>query len=163
MSSPSPSPTPQLREFELNLLKEEYFFLQKTIEDYNQQIWLIKALGLTGTGAAIAFTIQLKLGIVAIIGCVIPLFFWILESQWKHFQRGFYPRVVEIEDIFKNESKLRSPTIYTSWTTAFKRRSPSKSKSYFRDGLLNPSVFVSYALAIAFLLILAFLTPYVLK
>ncbi|HAX80198.1 MAG TPA: hypothetical protein DCY88_31265, partial [Cyanobacteria bacterium UBA11372] len=43
-------------EFELILLKEEYFFIQNTIEDYNRQIWVIKALGITGTGAAIALT-----------------------------------------------------------------------------------------------------------
>ncbi|MCG8364293.1 MAG: hypothetical protein MJA27_13295 [Pseudanabaenales cyanobacterium] len=29
-------------DFELDLLKQEYFFLQTTVEDYNKQIWVIK-------------------------------------------------------------------------------------------------------------------------
>lgn len=100
---PNPStadsqPTP-LTNFELDLLKQEYFFLQTTIEDYNKQIWVIKALGITGTGAVIGLTLQQKLGAIALFGCAIPLFFWILESQWKHFQRGLYPRVAEIKSI----------------------------------------------------------------
>jgi len=41
MSSSSPTePQPKTKlEFELELLKQEYFFLQTTIEDYNKQIW----------------------------------------------------------------------------------------------------------------------------
>ncbi|WP_299486266.1 hypothetical protein [Acaryochloris sp. IP29b_bin.137] len=53
MSHPQHSPSSPSPEFELELLKEEYFFLQATIEDYNRQIWVIKALGISGAGAAI--------------------------------------------------------------------------------------------------------------
>ncbi|MDZ7962037.1 MAG: hypothetical protein RMY34_29915 [Aulosira sp. DedQUE10] len=62
MSNPSPAePQPKpLSEFELGLLKEEYFFLQTTIEDYNKQIWVIKALGITGTGAVLTLMLQQK-------------------------------------------------------------------------------------------------------
>jgi hypothetical protein len=115
MSNPSPAePQPKpLSEFELELLKEEYFFIQNTIEDYNQQIWVIIALGITGTGAVLTLMIQQKANasaisvsyavrLIALIGCAIPAFFWILESQWKHFQRGFYPRVYKIESILTN-------------------------------------------------------------
>lgn len=47
-------------ELELDLLRQEYFFLQNTIEDYNKQIWVIKALGITGTGAILALMLQQK-------------------------------------------------------------------------------------------------------
>ncbi|MEH2155731.1 leucine-rich repeat domain-containing protein [Nostoc sp.] len=53
MSNSQPSTSSNanaLSDFELELLKQEYFFLQTTIEDYNKQIWAIKALGITGTG-----------------------------------------------------------------------------------------------------------------
>jgi len=149
--------TPQVqshKEFELELLKQEYFFLQTTIEEYNKQIWIIKALGITGTGAVIALMVQLKSGAIAFIGCAIPLFFWLLESQWKHFQRGFYPRVFEIENIFTNNYNFHSPLIYTGWTKAFKQNSIPKRRGYLWDGLLNSSVYLSYALQIVFLLIL---------
>lgn len=155
MSNLSPADPQPLTVFELDLLKQEYFFLQTTIEDYNKQIWVIKALGITGTGAVLALMLQHKTNAsaIAFIGCAIPLFFWILESQWKHFQRGFYPRVAKIEFIMINNG-LRGPAIYSGWSRAFKRTIP-KRRGYLWDGLFNPSVFVSYVLEIVFLLVLA--------
>jgi hypothetical protein len=154
-SPPDPQPNSQT-EFELEMLKQEYFFLQTTIEDYNKQIWVIKALGIAGTGAVINLVLKEKQSFIAIIGCAIPLFFWVLESQWKHFQRGFYPRVCEIENIFK-ESNIRSPAIFGEWSRAFKRNPTPKRNGYFWDGLFNPSVHISYVLEIVFLLLLSFM------
>ncbi len=169
MFNPSPAdPQPKpLRDFELDLLKQEYFFLQTTIEDYNKQIWVIKALGITGTGAVLALMLQQKTNAsaIALIGCSIPLFFWVLESQWKHFQRGFYPRVAEIESIFSDSCGLLSPQIYAGWCRHLKRTpSPTpKHRGYLWDGLLNRSVFVSYVLEIAFLLLIAGFAPRIWK
>jgi hypothetical protein len=151
---PQPQPKP---EFELELLKQEYFFLQTTIEDYNKQIWLIKALGITGTSAVIGLALQQKQPLIALIGCAIPLFFWILESQWKHFQRGFYPRVAEIERILTLEYSLRTPAIFCEWSRAFRRSIIPQRNGYFWDGLFNPSVYTSYVLEIVFLLGLSFI------
>jgi hypothetical protein len=139
-------------EFELNLLKEEYFFLQNTIEDYNRQIWAIKALGITGTGAAIALALQEKNSAIALAGCVIPIFFWVLEAQWKHFQRGFYPRVGELEMILLGDYNLKGPAIFGGWSRVFKRTDKPKRNGLLWDGILNPSVFISYVLEIGFLL-----------
>lgn len=159
MSNPSSTnPQPQaLPPFELDLLKQEYFFIQTTIEDYNKQIWVIKALGITGTGAVIALALQQKQGLIALLGCAIPIFFWILESQWKHFQRGFYPRVAEIEEILAKACSVKTPAIFGGWCRAFKRNTTPKHKGYIWDGLLNPTVFISYVLEIAFLIVLSFI------
>jgi len=159
MSNPSPNdPHPKSKtEIELDLLKQEYFFLQTTIEDYNKQIWIIKALGITGTGLLINLVIQKNENIIALIGCVIPLFFWILESQWKHFQHGFYPRIIQIEKILTLECNFRSPAIFFEWHRAFKRSNSRKRYGYLWDGLLNPSVFITYVIEIGFLVILYFI------
>lgn len=160
MSNPKSSPPLPTLEFELELVKEKYFFLQSTIEDYNRQIWVIKALGITGTGAAIGLAFQLEKPLVVLLGAAIPLFFWILESQWKHFQRGFYPRVAEIEQILHNEFRLRSPAVYGDWCQSFNRSVLSKRNGYFWDGLLNPSVFISYLLEIISLLLMWTFVPF---
>ncbi len=159
MYSPSPTdPQPKSKaEIEIDLLKQEYFFLQNIIEDYNKQIWVIKALGITGTGAVIGLAMQQKQGLFALVGCAIPLFFWVLESQWKHFQRGFYPRVAEIEKILTLEYNFRSPAIFFEWSRAFKRGSAPQNNGYLWDGLLNRSVYISYVLEIGFLFVLSFL------
>ncbi len=161
-----PQPKP-IDELELDLLRQEYFFLQNTIEDYNKQIWVIKALGITGTGAILALMLQQKTNAsaIAFIGSAIPLFFWILESQWKHFQHGFYPRVAEIESIFSDRYGLSSPKIYAGWSHHFKRTptNPPKYRGYVWDGLLNRSVFISYVLEIVFLLLIAAIAPQIWK
>ncbi|BAB73601.1 hypothetical protein ACN23B_09485 [Anabaena sp. FACHB-709] len=167
MSYPLPTETQSqpLSDFELNLLKEEYFFLQNTIEDYNKQIWVIKALGITGTGGVLTLMLQQRPNAtaIALIGCTIPLFFWILESQWKHFQRGFYPRVYEIEYILTNTYSFKTPGIYSSWSHTHKRTNNPKRQGYLWDGLLNRSVFISYVLEIAFLLFMAAIAPIIWK
>ena len=95
---------------------------------------------------------------ITLVGCVIPLFFWLLESQWKHFQRVFYPRVVEIESILA-ESGMRGAAIFGGWSPVLKRTTTPKRNGYVWDSLLNPSVFISYVLEIGFLLIMAAFTP----
>ncbi len=152
MSHPSSTSTQADTKFKLELLKEEYFFVQTTIEDYNKQIWGIKALGLTGTGAVIVLMIQQHQSIIALIGCAIPILFWILESQWKHFQRGFYPRAAELESILTHHFHCRGPHIFGKWSSSFKRSTKPHHINYLRDGLLNRSVCVTYLLEIAFLL-----------
>lgn len=142
-----------LTNFELELLKQEYFFLQTTIEDYNKQIWAIKALGITGAGALIVLALQQDKSLIALVGCTIPIFFWVLESQWKHFQRGFYPRVADIEKVLLETCNLKGPAIFNSWCYSFKRVTVPKRKGYFWEGLLNPSVFMSYVLELGFLLL----------
>ncbi|MGB7441002.1 MAG: hypothetical protein WA919_08045 [Coleofasciculaceae cyanobacterium] len=151
----NPSQPNSKTDFELELLKQEYFFLQTTIEDYNKQIWVIKALGITGTGLVINLMLKEKESFIALIGCGIPLFFWILESQWKHFQRGFYPRVAEIEEILTNHHNLQSPAIFSGWSRSLRRNKIPQRKGYLWDGLLNPTVYVSYLLEIVFLLLVS--------
>ncbi|NER51876.1 MAG: hypothetical protein F6J92_35595 [Symploca sp. SIO1A3] len=156
MSNPPPESQPQsTQQFELNLLKQEYFFLQAAVEDYNKQIWAIKALGIGGTGVVINLTLKENKNEIALIGCAIPLFFWILESQWKHFQRGFYPRILEIEEILTREANLRGPAIFGGWSHTFKRPTTPKRRGYLWDGLLNRSVYLTYVLEIACLLVLS--------
>lgn len=160
MSNLLPPDSTPLSAFELELLRQEYFFLQTTIEDYNKQIWVIKALGITGTGAAIVLALQQKQSLIVLIGAAIPAFFWVLESQWKHFQRGFYSRVFAIEEILVKECNLKGPAIFGDWCRAFKRNTATKRNGYLWEGLLNPSVFISYVLEIGFLLLLWRLVPF---
>lgn len=146
----------QHQQLELEILKKEYFFLQTTVEDYNKQIWIIKSLGISGTGAVIWLTLQQGEQIFALIGCSIPAFFWLLESQWKHFQRGFYPRIQQIEYLLQQEFKLSAPAIMSTWSEVFKRPARLSIRGYVWDGLLNPSVYLSYVLQIAFLIAISF-------
>ena len=147
----------KLLEFELDLLKQEYFFLESTIEDYNKQIWTIKSLGLTATGAIIVLMIKKEINIannIDFLVFAIPILFWALESQWKHFQRGFYQRVAVIESIFTQNLDFQSPKIYGSWQHSFHRSAMPYQVNYWRDGVCNRSVSATYILEILLLTLL---------
>lgn len=147
----------ELLEFELDLLKQEYFFLETTIEDYNKQIWAIKSLGLTATGTVILMMIKQEVNVlndIDILVFSIPILFWVLESQWKHFQRGFYYRVTVIESIFTEKFCFQSPMIYGSWRHSFHRSTKPYHVNYWKDGFFNLSVSVTYILQIFLLTLL---------
>lgn len=145
------------QDLEREILEKEYFFLQNAVEDYNRQIWIIKSLGITGSGAAAGLAVQQTQPLIALASCSIPLFFWVLEGQWKHFQRGFYPRIIELENLFEEVYNFKGPKIFHGWSSAFKRdtRSIIRRQGYVWDGLLNPSVFISYVLEICFLFLIS--------
>ncbi len=150
-------------QFELDLLKQEYFFLENTIEDYNKQIWAIKSLGLTATGTVIILLIKKEVSIPNnsdYLIFAIPILFWVLESQLKHFQRGFYYRVAEIESIFTEKFYLQSPGIYGSWRHSFNRSAKPYYVNYWKDGFCNLSVSVTYILEILLLGLLIFIRHY---
>ncbi|MBC1237265.1 hypothetical protein [Nostoc sp. 2RC] len=147
----------KLLQFELDLLKQEYFFLETTIEDYNKQIWVIKSLGLTATGTVITLMIQQQVNIpknTDFLILAIPFLFWVLESQWKHFQRGFYYRIAVIESIFTENFDFQSPLIYSSWRHSFHRSAKPYHVNYWKDGVCNLSVSATYIIEIVLLTLL---------
>jgi len=86
---------------DVTLLKEEYFFLQKTYEDFDSKSITIKtwsvscSLVLIGAGFSDKGSAELFL-----IGAIASLFFWIIEAYWKGFQIAFLKRIKDIENHF---------------------------------------------------------------
>lgn len=105
-------------------LKEEYFFLQQTYEDFDKRALSIKSWCITIALGAIAigfrddgFSKELFIFIAAA-----ALLFWLIEAKWKTFQYSNAYRIRILEAHFRGEEKykeLKPFQIYHSWFRAY--------------------------------------------
>ena len=82
------------------LLKDEYFHLQKVVEDFDSKAITIKAWSVTESLTAVAAGLQYDNEVLWVIGSIASLLFWITEGYWKIFQLAYYDRIREIENWF---------------------------------------------------------------
>lgn len=105
------------------LLKEEYFFLQKTVEDFDSKTLTIKALSVTGSLVIIATGLSDKgcgSPLLFLVASVAALVFWLIEAIYQCFQSGYDVRIIELEKYFSDTSINSKPIplqIYKGWST----------------------------------------------
>ncbi len=154
-SSQSPNPAgvycdeeveSQMSPEEINLLKEEYFHLQKTVEDFDQRGLTIKAWSVTTSMAGIAAAFLHKnVDILIILSAISALTFWIIEAMWKSFQQCYYPRLRAIEKAFADQNVSEKPLqISSSWHAEFHRHA---LRRFFR-AFLWPHVSLPHVLIV---------------
>lgn len=112
-----------------DLLKEEYFFLQKAYEDFDSKAITIKTWSVSGSlvliGAGLSGKGSKELFLV---GACASLFFWLIEAFWKGFQLSFHDRIHDIEVYFRNpgDSSISPLQISTAWTHSWKTKNKRK-------------------------------------
>jgi hypothetical protein len=68
------------------LLKEEYFHLQKTVEDFDQRTLTVKAWSITTSMAGVAASFLNKdAAVLSLLAALASLSFWMIEALWKEF------------------------------------------------------------------------------
>ncbi len=82
---------------DLASLKEEYFHLNETVEDFDEKALTIKAWSVTLSMAGIGAAFTQKAPVLLLLSGVASLLFWATEAMWKSFQQAYYPRIREIE------------------------------------------------------------------
>lgn len=112
-----PGPAGQTNDGEF--LRQEYFYLQQTIERFDEKALTIKTwsvtLGMAGIGAAYTN----KLPALLWLSAMASLLFWVIEALWKTFQQAHYPRISEIEAMRATlpPAPIVTPKINGSWMT----------------------------------------------
>jgi hypothetical protein len=102
------------------LLKEEYFHLNKIVEDFDQRALTIKAWSVTLSMAGIGAAYTNKAPILLLLAGVASLLFWAIEALWKSFQHAYYARIKAIEDFYASKLPELSPLqINHSWLQSF--------------------------------------------
>jgi len=139
------------------LLKEEYFFLQKCYEDFDQRTLLIKGWSVTVSLGGLALGFQSKQQVIWILAGLSAVLFWVLEAKWKSFQYAFSPRIQEIEAYFRGDKKeggVNPLQIYTAWFHSYQAPEDGTGRNWVRYGLL-PFVLIPHVvtLLVAVLLI----------
>jgi hypothetical protein len=105
----------------LALLKEEYFHLQKTVEDFDQRSLTIKAWSVTTSMVGIAASfLHPDAGALSLLAALASLSFWITEALWKEFQQCYFPRLRTLERAFSTENATEIPfRINQSWSQTY--------------------------------------------
>ena len=103
------------------LLKEEYFHLQKTVEDFDQRSLTIKAWSITTSMAGIAASFLNKdAASLSLLAALSSLTFWTIEALWKQFQQCYYPRIRRLEDAFSRADTEEKPfRINKTWSQTY--------------------------------------------
>jgi hypothetical protein len=111
----------------VDLLKEEYFHLQKTVEDFDQRALTIKAWSVTTSIAGIAASFLHKdVAVLSLLAALASLSFWMTEALWKEFQQCYYPRIRDIETAFSTGDTTARPfKINRSWSQTYHPKSGS--------------------------------------
>lgn len=104
----------------VDLLKEEYFQLQKIIEDFDGKSLTIKAWSVTLSAAALVAAYVEAKPFALLVASGSAIAFWIVEAFWKAMQQAFYVRLRQIELWMRGDPQPIDPLqITTAWGTAW--------------------------------------------
>jgi hypothetical protein len=106
----------------LEFLKEEYFQLQRSIEEFDGRALTIKAWSVTFSMVALVGAFAARAPAVLLVAAFGSCLFWFLECTWKTFQYAFYERINAIEDYFAGKGERPIPlqigrAWYQRWST----------------------------------------------
>ena len=128
----------------IELLKEEYFYLQKIVEDFDSKSLTIKAWSVTLSAAGLIAAYTQDASIVLVIAAASSLAFWIIEALWKENQQSFYPRIRAIEKSFRSNDRgaeIHPLQIAAGWSAAWH---DNKKDKKLLDIILWPHVFIPH-------------------
>ena len=116
------------KQIDTDLVKQEYFHLQKTVEDFDQRGLTIKAWSVTLSMGGIAAAFTQKQPALLLLASFSAILFWLIEAIWKRFQLAYYYRIRTIEAFMsgKETDGFSAPRITSDWTTGFRQYSLKK-------------------------------------
>ncbi len=128
---------------EAELLKEEYFHLQKVVEDFDSKSLTIKSWSVTLSMAGVGAAYLEGKAAVLLMAALSGFLFWIVEALWKTFQYAFYDRIYEIEKYYSGElDEIRAPRVAHAWSKSWRA---GGTKRTFRI-MSWPHVFLPHAI-----------------
>ena len=133
------------------LLKDEYFQLQKTVEDFDGRSLTIKAWSATLSTGGIGLAYQQEMPDLLLAAAAAAIAFWLIDWVWKLHQQAFYPRLYAIEDWFARPPAARGDPpaplqIARAWDAAtdapeaWLRR---RARAWFYPGVFLPHAVVA--------------------
>jgi hypothetical protein len=127
------------------LLKEEYFHLQKTVEDFDQRTLSIKTWSVTTSMVGIAASfLHSDASALSLLAALASLSFWMTEALWKEFQQCYYPRIRALERAFATGDTTEKPfRINRMWSQTYHSYSLRKYVQIFLwPHVMLPHVFI---------------------
>ena len=138
-----------------SLLKDEYIYLQQSLEVVDQKCIDIKGWNITLAAVLITagFTEFKFSHILFIVGALSSFVFWYMEAFYRGLTHFTSHRIKQIEKVFQNGYYTSEPPLqlYSSWEKLFKKDG-SQTKNYlFKHIVALPHVFISTICIILFM------------
>lgn len=132
-------------QIDLEFLRQEYFQLQQTVEDFDKRNLTIKTWSVTVSMAAVGAAITQKAPILLVLASGSALLFWIIEALWKSFQLAYYHRIRTIESYMRGggPEDFTVPDINRAWSTGWRQYS-------MKTIIWWPHVFLPHAIIVVF-------------
>lgn len=141
----------------LGLIKDEYLWLQKTVEDFDAKSLTIKAWSVTLVAAALVAAYVQTAPAALLLGSFSAVSFWLVEAIWKVHQQAYYERIREIEDAMADGEAIAPFAISRSWSASYLRNGRHR---YALTTMRWPNVFMPHAaIAVAGVLLYLFAAP----
>lgn len=110
---------PLTEEQRFDLVKAEYFHLQSAVDSFDGKALTIKAWSVTFSLATIAAGFVEDAALLALLGGLSAVGFWLVEGLWKAFQDGHYARLGVLEDALQRGVLPDAPAISASWSQQY--------------------------------------------
>jgi len=107
-------------------LVDEYFQLQRIVEDFDARALTIKAWSVTLSAAGIVTAYAQLKPMILLVAAFSALVFWSVEALWKANQQAFYARIHAIETAVATGESLSPLQIATSWSRAWRDNGRSR-------------------------------------
>jgi hypothetical protein len=110
-------------QIDMEFVRQEYFHLQKTVEDFDQRTLTIKAWSVTVSIAGVGAAFTQKASVLLILAAASALLFWIIEALWKSFQLAYFHRIRTIEAYMRGEGleDFTAPDITRAWSIGWRQ------------------------------------------
>jgi len=132
----------------VSILQEEYFYLQKSVDEYDKKSLTIKGWSITFSLAILVGAFVKCNEILLLISSFSALLFWIIDWYWKQFQNANYARLFDIERFISGREikDFRYLNVTGSWFASFKSNTKSKKVKLF----FLPQTHLPYSIILAF-------------
>lgn len=128
---------------EAELLKEEYFHLQKVVEDFDSKSLTIKSWSVTLSMAGVGAAYLQEKPVILLLAALSGFLFWVVEALWKTFQYAFYNRIYDIEKYYAGElDEIDTPRISHTWLKSWHAGGTRRTLNI----MIWPHVFIPHAI-----------------
>jgi hypothetical protein len=143
-------------------IKEEYFYLQSQLEEFDKKALQIKQWSVTIALAGIGTAYWKGVPALLLLSSISAALFWILETQWKLFQQAHVGRIKCIERYMRFPAQELAPLQVNSYWNRHYNMFYKKWREFVRIGFWRGVLVPHLVIAIVGVL-LFFLVPPAIK
>ncbi len=92
----------KFREFRIDLLKKEIDMINQKVNHFDNLRQKTKQMGILLWTATIGYGLKENIQVLFYISALLPLPFWLMETSFRRYYRGFYARFRAIAEFIRN-------------------------------------------------------------